>query len=198
MMMMTRKWMIRLALGLGLVWSGGVAPASGQEDFGDLASMMQAMMQGGTNKPVNFRAIRDWMPGTLAGMERQSAKGERTSAMGMTISFAEAEYGGAEGSFYLKVTDISALGQMAQLAQMGWMHMDLDRETDTEIERTTTINGRRAMERFNSVRSEGEIQLFDSERFMIELRGFRVDLDMLRKALGELDLEGLAALEPDA
>lgn len=193
--MMSKKWMVAAAV--GLIWMP-VTPVVAQEQAPDFSQIMQAMMQGSTNQTVNFRAIRDWMPETLGGLERTSASGERSSAMGMTIAFAEAEYRGDAGTLTVKVTDMSALGQMAKMAQVAWTQMDIDRETDYEVERTTTIDGHRAMEKYNLRRSEGEIQLFVDGRFSVEVRSTRMELDALRAVLSELDFTALTALQPDA
>jgi hypothetical protein len=45
--------------------------------------------------PVDFRKLKDLLPETLAGMSRTEATGEKTGAMGFTVSTAQAKYKGS-------------------------------------------------------------------------------------------------------
>lgn len=184
---------------LGCFLALPAATSRAQEGGVDFMQVMQQMMSGGTNKTVNFRELKGLLPEELAGMPRTGVEGEKSSAMGVTIAFAEAEYEGDDRArLTVKITDLSAMGQMMRMAQMAWTQSEIDRESDEEYERTTTMNGHKAMEKYNHRQRNGEVQLMIDERFSVEIQGRNVEAETLGHAVNDLDLEALAALEPES
>ncbi|MCB1070302.1 MAG: hypothetical protein H7A43_05425 [Verrucomicrobia bacterium] len=188
------RWLLTATMALGAL----ATTTQAQQGPMDFMQVMQQMMAGGTNKTVNFRTLKELLPETVAGLKRTSIEGEKSSAMGVTIAFAEADYEGSDRArVTAKITDLSAMGQVMLMAQLAWTQSEIDRESDEEYQRTTTLQGFKAMERYNQRNSEGEIQVFVDERFAVEVRGRNVGADTLKAALEGIDLQALADIKPE-
>lgn len=170
-----------------------------QPDLGALMGALGAMMQGNTNSATaatvtDFRELKALLPPELPGMKRTSASGEKSGAMGMTVSFGEARYEGADGAYItIKITDMGGTG-FASMMAAGWTMQEIDRESDTGYERTTTIGGHKAMEKFDTQYNNGSTELMVAGRFHVEVEGSEIKPENLQQAVGKLDLNKLAAL----
>jgi hypothetical protein len=181
--------------------------ATEQNEFSQAATMLTAAfqaLQGGTNsplqaigaaQPVDFRKLRDWLPQNLGGLDRSGQMGEKTGAMGFSVARAEAEYG-QPGQAWIKtsITDLAALGPMASMASLGWTSAEVDRETSTGYERTTTIQGNRALEKYDNKSRSGSASLMAGGRFLIEIEGQNIDATQIPAALKALDFNALQAI----
>ncbi|MBU0676798.1 MAG: hypothetical protein KJ626_01670, partial [Verrucomicrobia bacterium] len=186
--------------------AGVVSTASAQQgpqmDMSELQNalgQLGQMMSGGTNKVslVNFREIKALLPKQLPGAKRTSASGERTGAFGMNVSFAEASYETADGGVVeIKITDMGGMEGMMSMAKAGWAMADIDRETDTGFERTSTYKGHKCLEKFDSSYNEGEINVM-ADRFSIEIAGVRVPFDLLKQTIELISFDELLALQPE-
>jgi len=194
----------RLTAGLAALVSLALLPAHAQQGQPDLNALMGAlgsMMQGNTNSaaPVSvtdFRELKALLPPELPGLKRTSASGEKSGALGMTVSFGEGRYEGANNAYItIKITDMGGTG-FASMMAAGWMMQEIDRESDTGYERTTTIAGHKAMEKFNTQYNNGSIEVMVGSRFLVEVEGSKVKPQDLQQAVGKLDLNKLAALAP--
>jgi hypothetical protein len=195
---MTHLW-IRLCAGACVMAGALTVTAQTQEQMQEMMKAMESVqkMQQQAAKPVvDFRDIRALLPESLPGMKRTDVHGERTGAMGMTISFASAVYkqDKGRGTVTIKISDLSGTGAMA-FAQMGMMG-EIDRETDEETERSVTIGGHRGIEKYNTRRRAAELNLFVASRFHVELSGNDVESRDLRDVLNAIDLKKLEALKP--
>lgn len=176
------------------------APAWAQPaDMSGLMGALGAMMGGGsqTNATpiVDFRELKKVMPDSAASLKRTSLSGEKNSAMGMTISHAEAEYESSkEGRGSIKITDYGATG-MAAMMNTAWSSREIDRESDDGYERTTTINGQKAVEKFNTSSNSGTIELIVASRFMIEIEVNNSTAADMQALAGAIDFKALAALK---
>jgi hypothetical protein len=169
----------------------------------DLSEMEEAMSQLGESlnitindedgEPVevmNFRDIKAIMPERLLGMDRTSHTGEKTGAFGISISQAEAKY--RDEDRYLDVQVVDGGGAaIARLAGAAWASVEIDRETDDGYERTSTIDGYKAFEKYNSQSQRGEIQWLYKDRYIVSIEGRGVDAKDLERALRKLDVEDL-------
>lgn len=175
------------------------APQSGAA-AGDLNALMGAlgqMMQGSTNAAVpvvDFRELKSLLPAELTGLKRTAASGEKSSAMGMTISFAEGHYEAGEAAIDIKISDFGGTG-FATMMAAGWTMQEIDRETDTGFERTTTIGGHKAKEQFDTANQSGSTEVLVAGRFLVEVTGNGVTPEAIKEAVGKLDLAKLAALK---
>ncbi len=174
------------------------------ENMGEgVEGMAEAMKEmgealGGDSKiePVDFRALKALLPEKLGDLNRTSATGEKTSAFGINVSEAEADYENENGrSLNIKIMDMASMKKMVMMAQFGWMMADFDRETDSGYEKTMTYKGYKGFEKYDTESQSGEINLFVGERFVVELDGSNVKIEDIRNALDKLDLKKLEDLK---
>jgi hypothetical protein len=178
------------------------APAQNAQPPPDLSQMLNALgsaLNGGTNAPaavVDFRDLKALLPADLGALKRKSANGEKQSTFGMTIASAEGRYSDdAEQTITIKLSDIGGAAMMGAM-QFGWASMEVDKETDTGFERTTTIAGHKALEKYDTEEKRGETQVMVNKRFMLEVDGNGVTAEAIKAAVGKVDLAKLAALKP--
>lgn len=178
----------------------GVTPEQMQQMQKALGAIAAAGAQGA--KPVvDFREIKALLPKELAGgyqAEEGYPKGQKSGAMGMAIAEAEGRYQKGDSSLSVKVSDISGLGAMGAMAHAAWASAEIDNESDDGYEKTTLIDGQKALEKYNVKDQDGELQVFVDHRFMVEIRGHNAKMDDMKAALKTVDLKKLASLKPKA
>lgn len=187
---------------LGWFATAGVA----QEQAPDMKQFMEAMaaaMGGGqTNAsgeaapaatPTDFRKLKEFLPAELPGMTRTSATGERTAAMGMNVSNAEAVYeGDPTGRITLKITDMGSMGGFLAMAQAGMAMGEYDRETETGYERTLTWKGHKASESYDNKGRYGKFTAMIGS-IVIDVDGSDVDFTAIEAARDAIALDDLLA-----
>jgi hypothetical protein len=153
-------------------------------------------------EPVDFRRLQELLPEQAVGLPRTDRRGERSGAMGMTVSNATAQYQGepdAEGTYptlELKVTDFGGVA-MATMIGAAWTLASIDRESDTEFERTTTIGGHPAYIKYNHQDRSGNYQQWIAERFLVEANGRGLSEEQMRQALASVDARQLVAMRDE-
>lgn len=168
--------------------SGGLA-----EMTNGLARMMDNLNtdENGEKFPaVDFRDLKALLPDRLLRMDRTSHSGERSGIRGLKISVAEAKYEDEDRYLEVALVDGGSLA-IARLANLGWSMAEIDKEDTNGFERTTTIDGNKAFEKYNRKWEEGELIVLYQERFVVTLKGKGIEADDLRRALDRLDLEEL-------
>jgi hypothetical protein len=181
---------------LALAQAGDEQSAAGMED---MMKAMGALMSGGTNAAavVDFRELKALLPAALDGMKRTSANGEKSGAMGMTIAFAEGTYEAeAGGNITIKISDNGGLGGFMAFAQAGWAASEIDRETDTGFERTTTYGQNKALEEYDNEGKSGKVEILVASRFMVEVNGNDVAWEAIQAAAKKVDTAKLATIKP--
>ncbi len=154
-----------------------------------MKAMGEAVSGGKKVEPVDFRELKALLPDNLPGMKRTNASGERTSAFGIRVANAEASYEDDQGrSIDITITDMGSMSGLTALAAYGWAAAEFDRETDSGYERTTTYNGHRAYEKYDTGDKSGQIQVLVAGRFVVEVSGSNVDMKDLKAALAKIDL----------
>jgi hypothetical protein len=171
----------------------------GQPSQADMAKTVEAMQKAMANQskvePVDFRELKALLPESLKGMKRGDASGEKSGAMGMSISKAEASYDSDSGaSVDIEITDMGGINNFAAAAQFGWAMQEIDRETKTGYEKTMTIAGYKGYEEYDRENKSGKVQVMVKGRFMVEARGSSVDMDAIQAAIKAVDLNKLAGL----
>jgi hypothetical protein len=194
-MITMHKFMMIAAMAL-LGVANGWAQQPGAGDLNALMGALGQVMQGGTNAAsvVDFRELKGLLPTELPGLKRMAASGEKTSAMGMTISFAEGRYVSGDSSIEIKMSDYGGSG-LASMMAAGWAMQEVDRETETGFERTTTISGHKAMEKFDGADKGGSTEVLVAGRFLVEVTGNNVTAEAIKAAVEKIDLAKLAALK---
>ena len=161
---------------------------------------MQALNQmagGGTAvEPVDFRQLKELLPESVAGMQREQASGEKSTALGITVSKAVARYAGeGGGSVDLTISDIGNASGLASLAFYAWANNEIDKTSQTGYEKTTMFQGHKAYEKYDKRDRAGELGVMINKRFVVEAKGSGVSMEDLKNALGKLDLNKLSNLK---
>ena len=176
------------------------ATKNGTANVGDAMAAMGAAMgaaNGGKKvETIDYKVLKDMLPADLAGMKRSEATGEKSSAMGMTISNAEGRYRNDTGSsMTVKVTDIGSMAGLAGMAMYAWASTDIDRETETAYEKTSTFNGFKSHEKYDKSSKSGELTTMVGGRFAVEVSGNQVEMDQIKDAMSKLDLKKLESMK---
>ena len=133
------------------------------------------------------------LPEKSACMERTAHSGEKAGAMGFNMSTATAEY--REGDKELEVAIIDFAGVASALMGMAaWSTVEIDREDENGYERTTTVEGYKAFEKYNSKNKSGELSVLIGDRFIITLKGRDIEEQDFKKAIAELKIRELAKM----
>jgi hypothetical protein len=184
-------------LATGLLTTG--SSAQDEQSMAEVMKAMGALLGGNTNAAavVDFRDLKALLPADLPGMRRTAASGERNGAMGMTVATAEGQYQGDDGAeITIKITDMGGTGALGGIMQYGWASMEVDKETETGFERSTTIAGHKAIEKYDTQDQGGETQVLVSKHFTVEVSGSNVTAEQIRAAVEKVDLAKLATLQP--
>jgi hypothetical protein len=194
------------ALGMQGAAKGMEGAAAGMQGAAEAMRKMAGTMGGGAAaggakvEPVDFRELKALLPETLANLKRSEASGEKTGAMGFKVSQSRARYKG-EGNtrLALKIVDTGGLVGPMAFAAAGLAMVEIDKETEDGYEKTSTLDGRKSFEKWNSRRKDAELKVLVSNRFIVELDGDDLAMDDLKAAAKQIDfakLESLAARAP--
>ena len=164
------------------------------QDIADAVGQLFGGEDGKTVETVDFRLLRDLLPEDLEEFDRTDLSGERTGMGGFKISNAEAEYRDEDDSsrrISITITDAGGIGRMALLGA-AWMQFEVDKEDSNGYERTTEYEGYPAFEKYRSGdRPRSELQMVVGERFFVSVEGQNVEMDDLKDAVEDLDLDDL-------
>lgn len=163
-----------------------------------MKEMEEAMSGGDKVEPVSFRVLKAMLPEDLPGMERTDASGEKTSAFGVKVSEAQAQYLSEEGGkIEIKITDMGSVKGVVGMARFGWAMAEFERESDRGYEKTTTFDGHKALEKYTYDTERGEIQILVAERFIVDVRGRGVEMEAILSAARTIDLDELASMKSE-
>ena len=87
------------------------------------------------------------------------------------------------------ITDIGNASGPMRMSMTGWTPAQVDRQTDTGYEKTTTYEGYEAIEEYDSQDQHGELLVFVGNRFVVEVRGDHTTMETIKQAI---DLKKLA------
>jgi len=183
--------------------AGGIDASVGEEAAPDYAKMaeenrkaLSEMNKGKDIQSVAAATLKALLPAELPGMKRTDATSERTQSMGIDMSSAEGEYSAADGSdanVRIKLMDTGNMSGSMRMGMNAWMTAEYSRETDTGYEKTTTINGCRGMEKYDTQNKEGSLEIMVADRFIVNVEGYGVTMETLKQVVGKIDLKKLAA-----
>lgn len=173
------------------------AQKSGNQEEASKAAMnvLGTALGGGRSvDPLNIDQLKPFVPETFAGLAKKSSKAEKTGAMGIMLSKAEARYADESGakSVQLEVSDTG--GASGWMAFAGWAMVQGEKEDQYGTEKTQTVDGRIIHEKS---RKDGgsEYDLVLGKRFIVAARGTGVDLNTLKSAVASLDLGKLESMK---
>jgi hypothetical protein len=169
----------------------------------DAMKAMTGAMAGASGGTVDFREMRALLPETLGSLKRVSVEGSKNNAMGIAAATAKATYEAENADpnnmkrVRAEMTDIAGLGPMAAMA-FAWANVEIDKETQSGYEKTTTFNGMRAMEKFHKNGKRSELDLMVADRFIVKLEGDNMEMAEFKTLVGAIDIKKLASLKPQA
>jgi hypothetical protein len=171
-----------------------------QEGANQMAEGMKQLegdgKEGKAVEPVDFRELKVLLPERAAGIARSEIKGERNAVMGIKVSEASAEYATEEGSsIRIKIMDMGSVSGIVGLATVAWSHAEIDSETETGYEKTTTFSGHKAFEKFDTASKDGQLSILVGGRFVVEVEGSNVTMDQLKTTAGQIDLGKLESMK---
>ncbi len=153
----------------------------------------------GNNSQIETLAperIKAFLPQKLDGKARSSLSAERTGAMGMQISTAEAAYEDQNGKgLKVEITDMGLAKGLMALA--GWIGVEKESITETGFEKTYRKGKVFIHEQWDKKASAGEYSIIVGDRFSVKVSGNSKDISALKDAAASIDLDGLAALKDE-
>ena len=168
------------------------------DDFADkMKEIKKNIEEGKKHEVVDFRELKALLPESIGDLKRENAEGEKNSTMGFTISHAKANYSNEEGSknIDIEITDLTGASGLAGLAAWGWTMAEIDKETETGYEKTTKYKGHKAYEKYDSQYQDGSLEVLVSGRYMVSVEGNNVPMEMVKKAMDEIDIGKLEAMK---
>ena len=93
----------------------------------------------------------------------------------------------------INIADVGA-SPMVLMGMAAWSNLEFERDSDEGYERTTTIDGHKAYEKYDSDRENGQIALIVNNRFLVSVEGRNVSEKELKSALKRIDLDDLEKL----
>jgi hypothetical protein len=170
----------------------------GLDEFVDNMKEVQKNIEEGKKyEVVDFRELKALLPESLGDLKRTNAEGEKTGAMGFTVSKAEADYNSEDYSkrIDIEITDITGASGYAGLAAWGWAMADVDKETETGYEKTIKYKGHKAYEKYDNQNQYGSIEVLVSGRFMVSVNGNNVPMDEIKSAIDQVDIGKLESMK---
>ena len=182
-----------------------VASAAWAQSEPDMEAMMKMIAGAAQSQSTNSaamlsaKALKDALPQTLPGYERVEAGSEKQGAFGISTVVATGVYESGEKSIRIEITDMGGLGGLGAMAMMGMANNEVDKETRTGFERTTTLQGFKALETYDKVEKSGETQIFVGNRISVKVNGSELaSFDEMSAAVTALNLKALSELKPEA
>ena len=176
----------------------GAAMGDAMKALGAMAGAAGGVAGAGSFDPVDFRKLKEVLPQDLAGFEKGDSSGEKNNAFGISVSEAKQSFRTADGSKSVRfeITDPGSLAGPFALANM-WMNLDIDKETSDGYEKTSTVGGRKMMEKWNKGSKHGEVTMVVGNRFMVEVDANGVDMNDVKALLAKVDVAKLEAMKGD-
>lgn len=174
--------------------TSGNAQAQAAAAASVLATAATAASAGTPVEPVDQNVLKALLPDSVGAMARSSVEATKAGVAGMQVSKAEAQYGNGQGSTLdLQVTDMGGANLFGAFA--AWAMIEEDKETATGYEKMGKVDGRPAHEMFNKNDQSGDYAVVVAQRFLVEARGTKTDMDSMKKAVAAVDFGKLEAMK---
>lgn len=168
------------------------------DDFVDnMKEVQKSMEEGKKYEVVDFRELKTLLPESIDDLKRTNAEGEKSGAMGFTISKAEADYNNEDysQSIDIEITDFTGATGIAAMAVWGWAMADIDKETENGYEKTNKYKGHKAYEKYNNKNQHGSLEVLVSERFIVSVEGNNVPMAVIKSAMDQIDISKLESMK---
>lgn len=158
--------------------------------------MATALGNNGQIETLAPERIKAFLPQKLGGKACSAVSAERTGAMGMQISTAEASCEDQSGNgLRVEITDMGLAKGVMALA--GWMGVEKESITETGFEKTYRKGKTFVHEQWDKQASSGEYAIIVGDRFSVKVSGNGKDISALKDAVASIDLDGLATLKDE-
>lgn len=166
------------------------------EDLGKALGGLLGALAGGENvEPVDFRELKALLPEQVAGLKRTKSAGEKSAALGIASSKANAQYGDEPGRrVELEIMDMGTLKGIGTMA-FGWLGASIDRESDDGYERTSMFEGCRMHEEFSKSSGRGATTLIVADRFVVKAEGTGLSAEEMKRAVAAVDRKKLESMK---
>lgn len=169
------------------------------QDMGEAMKQVEAMMKGATKgaggavEPIGFRDLKEYLPSELNEFELDDSGGQKTKAMGVHISEAHAIFKNKDrGRIEVRIQDFGSVKGFVGMATVGWAMVDIDKESSKGYERTGKEDGFKFHEKWTKSGQRGEVQYFVADRFLVEVKGRKVKMDIVKQVAESIDKKALA------
>jgi hypothetical protein len=172
---------------------------STQDVAKSLQQFSQQMQQGqkGTDgkpyEPVDFKELKMLLP-DVPGWEKANSTGEQMTTP-FAHSLARADYTKGEASISIEITD-SAFSQLALMPFQMMLATKFSKETGTGYEKSTSVSGQPALEKWDKESRSGELSIIAANRFIVAITGSGIDSpSVLHDVAGKIDVGKLAGMK---
>ncbi len=170
------------------------APQNFLEGVEKMAKDMEKTAKDGPKETIDPKKLKELLPADADGLNRKEASSEKTAAMGFGVSTAHGRYANDNNqSIDINIIDVAGTG-VAMMGMAAWTLASVDKESDDGYEKTTEYEGYKAYEKYNSKNKDGEISVMVANRYIVEVKGYGVDMDKIKATLKDIDLDKLKGL----
>ena len=143
--------------------------------------------------PVDFKKLQALLP-DVSGWEKGDPEAERMT-MPVSFAYASTHYKKNESEITAKITD-SAFNQLLVAPLTMMLAAGYAKESTNGFEKSTTVAGFPAFEKWDKKDKSGELTVFVNQRFVVELEGTGMpDNKELQAFVARTDLKKLATLQ---
>ena len=176
----------------------GAAVGDMMKALGGMAGAAAGSVGAASYEPIDFRKLKEALPQELAGFEKGESSGEKNNAFGIAVSEAKQSFRTADGSKRVRfeITDPGSLAGPFALANM-WLNVEVDKETSSGYEKTSTVGGRKLHEKWSKSVQHGEVQMVVGNRFMVEVDANGIEMEQVKALLSKVDVALLERIKAD-
>jgi hypothetical protein len=185
-------------LGQAAAQAGTAAAAQGTTDMAKAMAGMAAAMGGKTAdgkpvEPVAFQTLQTALP-EVSGWTMEKPRGEQ---MRMPVSFSTSKTNYRNGDQRIDLEIVDTAGSAMVLTPFRMMvGAGYSKESSDGYEKATTFGRYPAYEKWQAERKTGEFSVVVDDRFVVQLKGRRVDdIETLRDFAGKIDLGKISAMK---
>lgn len=160
-----------------------------------MGKMMGAMSgSDGTVEALAPDQIKAFLPDSIAGMKRTSVSAKRSSAIGMQVSEASADYNDDDNErITLELSDTG--GAKGFVAMAAAMAPEEEKETEHGYEKTYSAGGNLVHEEWDNQSKFGAYSVIVGKRFTVKASGNAASIDQLKQAVNSVDLGKLESMK---
>jgi hypothetical protein len=176
----------------------GAAIGDMMKAMGGMAGAASGAAGAGTYEPVDFRKLKEVLPQELAGFEKTESSGEKNAMFGISVSQVKQSFKSADGNqrVTFEITDPGSLAGPFALANV-WLNIEVDKETSSGYEKTSTVGGRKLHEKWDKSGKRGEATLVVGNRFMVEIEAHGLEMNDVKALLSKIDISKLESMKAE-